>query len=134
MCKDFCSSLLLHKVRHCPLTMVLSKSFSSEPADKRQFTEDFDRAYSRWAGWYDTLVKVLPFWRTWLQATIPHLQGPKVLEVSFGTGWLLTQIAGQFDSYGLDYNLRMCDIAKENLQRKVLPPSLMFCPPCLTVQ
>lgn len=35
---------------------------------------------------YDIGVKLLPVWKTWLKRAIPHIQGPRVLKVSFGTG------------------------------------------------
>jgi hypothetical protein len=66
-------------------------SYSNEPADRRAFTERFDRFYTRFAPAYDRLVKALPVWKTWLGRALPHLVGPRVLEVSFGTGYLMTR-------------------------------------------
>ena len=62
--------------------------YSKEPRDKAKYTESRDRLYTRFAGFYDLAVKVLPFWRRWLEQSIPHIRGPRVLEVSFGTGEL----------------------------------------------
>lgn len=59
---------------------------SEEPGDASAFTRGFDRFYTRFAVAYDLLVKALPLWKTWLRQALPHLAGPKVLEVSFGTG------------------------------------------------
>jgi methylase of polypeptide subunit release factors len=39
----------------------------------------------------------------------------RVLEVSFGTGYLMTQYAGRFETHGVDINGRMVATAKENL-------------------
>ena len=56
------------------------------------------RFYSRPARLYDLFVGVTPSWRRWLRAALPNLKGPRVLEVSFGTGHLLTRYAGRVDT------------------------------------
>ena len=48
---------------------------------------------------------------------MPWIQGPRVLEVSFGTGFLLTQYADQFTIYGIDYNQNLALVANSNLQK-----------------
>ena len=68
--------------------------YSREPADKYAFTQRLDRVYGVFSRSYDIGVKLLPVWKTWLKRAIPHIQGPRVLEVSFGTGFLLTRYAG----------------------------------------
>ena len=47
-----------------------------------------------------------------------------MLEVSFGTGYLLTRYAGQFETYGVDYNLRMAATARRNLEKAGLNAQL----------
>jgi len=42
---------------------------------------------------------------------------PRVLEVSIGTGWLLTQYAGQHRTDGIDLNPKLLDVARRNLAR-----------------
>ncbi|CAM4217230.1 Ubiquinone/menaquinone biosynthesis methyltransferase ubiE [Mycobacterium basiliense] len=91
--------------------------YPHEPADKQAYTARFDRWYSRLARPYDVAVKLLPVWRTWVSAALPHIRGPRVLEVSFGTGWLLTRYAANFETHGVDLNERMVHIARRNLQR-----------------
>jgi len=91
--------------------------YSPEPRDKRAFSERFDRQYSRFARAYDLAVKLLPTWRGWLRHAIPHIQGPRVLEVSPGTGWLLTQYAGQFETHAIDLNRDLIEVARRNLRR-----------------
>ena len=88
-----------------------------EPRDRAAFTESRDRFYTRFASLYDLLVKALPFWRRWLGEAIPHVRGPRVLEVSFGTGYLLTRYAADFEVHGVDYNQKMVKIARKNLAR-----------------
>lgn len=86
-----------------------------EPEEKEKFTQQFDRFYTSFAKGYDLAVKVLPFWKRWLKATLPHIQGPRVLEISFGTGYLLRQYADQYETFGLDYNQRFVDMLQERL-------------------
>ncbi len=93
-------------------------TYSSEPADKESFTRGLDRAYGLLARPYDIGVKLLPVWKTWLKQALPHIEGPRVLEVSFGTGFLLTQYAGDFETDGIDFNEKMVTVASENLEQK----------------
>jgi ubiquinone/menaquinone biosynthesis C-methylase UbiE len=97
--------------------MTLQFEYSEEPTNPKKYTEQYDRFYSRFARGYDWLVKTLPFWRNWIKTAIPWLQGPTVLEVSFGTGYLLSQYADQFNTYGIDYNQRLARVAKDNLRK-----------------
>ncbi len=96
---------------------MASRRYSTEPRDTRTFTESFDRAYSRFARLYDLAVRVLPIWRRWLRHALPHIDGPRVLEVSFGTGWLLTRYAGRVEASGVDLNAKMVAITRRNLER-----------------
>lgn len=91
--------------------------YSEEPDDRHVFTNRFNRLYTRYAKPYDLLVKVFPVWKKWLRQAVPELIGPRILEVSFGTGWLMTQYAGKFEVYGVDLNARMVTIANQNLRK-----------------
>jgi ubiquinone/menaquinone biosynthesis C-methylase UbiE len=106
--------------------MRTRRQYSIEPADPRAFSERYDRIYSRIAGLYDLGAPLLPFWQRWLRAALPHLLGPRVLEVSFGTGWLLTQYAGRFEAHGIDLNEAMLRIATRNLRRDGLSARLQI--------
>jgi ubiquinone/menaquinone biosynthesis C-methylase UbiE len=55
-------------------------------------------------------------------AALPHVRGPRVLEVSCGTGYLLTQIiAGTYkEVHAVDINEKLLAITKENLQQEQL--------------
>jgi len=64
---------------------------------------------------YDFAVRRLPVWHRWLGRTLPHIQGPRVLELSFGTGYLLSQYAWTVEAHGADLNRRMIEIARRNL-------------------
>jgi len=98
--------------------------YSSEPDEKERFTRKFDRTYTSIARVYDLAVKALPVWKSWLRQALPHIRGPKVLEVSFGTGYLLTQYADRFETHGIDYNAKLLSVAGDNLRKKGLTASL----------
>jgi ubiquinone/menaquinone biosynthesis C-methylase UbiE len=91
--------------------------YSSEPADPRAYTVANDRLYTRFARLYDIVVKAAPVWRRWLGHALPAIGGPRVLEVSFGTGWLLTQYAGRYRTDGIDLNPELIAVARRNLAR-----------------
>jgi ubiquinone/menaquinone biosynthesis C-methylase UbiE len=96
----------------------MKPQYSSEPEDKAKFTQEYDRFYTQFAGTYNVIVKALPVWKRWIGQATLHIQGPRVLEVSFGTGYLLTQYADQYETYGIDYNERMVGTARKNLEKK----------------
>lgn len=93
-----------------------SRGYTPEPQDKKGFTRRFDRMYSRTARIYDRVIKLLPYWRNWISEVLPHIQGPRVLEVSFGTGYLMTCYADRYETFGIDYNREMALIASQNLK------------------
>ena len=98
--------------------------YSNEPGDREEFTRKFDRAYTTIAGVYDLAVKVFPIWKSWLKQALPHIRGPKVLEVSFGTGYLLTQYADRFEAHGIDYNEKLLSVASDNLKKQGITAAL----------
>lgn len=97
----------------------------NEPEDPRRFTQQWDQAYTSFARAYDLAVRLLPVWKTWLRRAVPHIEGPRVLEVSFGTGYLLCQFAGAFETHGIDYNRKMVSVARQNLTREGVKAELL---------
>ena len=91
-----------------------------EPEAKKQFTEKYDRFYTTFARLYDGALKLFPFWKRWLKTTLPHIQGPRVLEVSFGTGYLMMQYAARFETFGIDYNERLVTMVRGKLAQEGL--------------
>ena len=75
----------------------------------------YNRFYTIFARSYDALIKTLPIWRNWLKRALPFLIGPRILEVSSGTGYLLTQYADRYKVYGVDYNRAMTATTHRNL-------------------
>ena len=68
-------------------------------------------------GCLDHSARRFQFWKGWLERAVPHIRGPRVLEVSFGTGYLLTRYAAHYETHGVDYNQKMVEIARKNLAR-----------------
>jgi len=95
--------------------------YLDEPEDSAAYTDEMDKIYSRWTKSYDRFIAVFPLWRKWLRSVLPYISGSELLEVSFGTGFLLTQYPEHVNIFGLDYNTDMVDWATKkmiNLNRK----------------
>lgn len=105
--------------------MAKDKYYSNESELNSDFTDNNNLLYSKIAKGYDIIIKVLPFWKNWITQTIPHIQGQNVLEVSFGTGLLLSQYADKFETCGIDYNAKMVEVAKKNLESKGIAANLI---------
>jgi ubiquinone/menaquinone biosynthesis C-methylase UbiE len=105
--------------------MARDKHYTKESKLNVDFTEKNNLLYSKIAKGYDIVIKVLPFWKTWITHVIPHIQGQNVLEVSFGTGLLLSQYADKFETCGIDYNAKMVEVAKKNLKSKSISADLI---------
>ncbi|MBN1365164.1 MAG: methyltransferase domain-containing protein [Syntrophaceae bacterium] len=100
--------------------------YSKTPEKSIEYTEKLDKEYSKYAKAYDIAVKLLPVWKTWIKAVIPYIEGNRVLEASFGTGYLLLQYANDYETYGIDFNNNMIEVAKKNLSRKGVTASLQW--------
>jgi len=100
--------------------------YSKEPENAIEYTKKLDREYTKFAVLYDVVVKFLPVWKTWIKAVIPHIEGGRVLEASFGTGYLLMQYANNYETYGIDFNNKMIDIAQKNLTNKGIEANLQW--------
>jgi len=98
--------------------------YSKEPENSLEYTEKLDDGYSKFAKIYDAAVKLLPLWKTWIKTVIPHIEGNRVLEASFGTGYLMMQYAEKYETYGIDFNNEMVGTARENLSRKGIKATL----------
>jgi len=75
----------------------------------------FRRLYNEFAWAYDGVSYLVSRgeWRRWQGAALPRLRGPRVLEIGFGTGDLLSEMRGQgYLCYGMELSLSMLRIAK----------------------
>ncbi len=80
------------------------------------YTNKMNKEYNWMAKGYDAFMIVFPLWKRWIKKVIPYIEGKKVLEVSFGSGYLMTQYAANdFDVYGIDYNEKMLEIASTKM-------------------
>ena len=100
--------------------------YSREPENSIAYTKKLDKEYSTYAKVYDVAVKLLPVWKTWIKTVIPYIEGNRVLEASFGTGYLLMQYANNYETYGIDFNNNLVKVAQRNLSRKGVKASLQW--------
>lgn len=90
-----------------------------------EYTIKMDKAYNWMAKGYDAFMIVFPLWKKWIKQIIPHIEGRKILEVSFGNGYLMTQYANaDRDIYGIDYNEKMVDITSRKMLAKKVSAKL----------
>ncbi len=98
--------------------------YSKEPENSLEYTQKLDEEYSKFAKVYDVAVKLLPVWKTWIKTVIPHIEGKRVLEASFGTGYLLMYYANKYETYGIDFNYETVETARKNLSHKGIKATL----------
>ena len=96
--------------------------YTEIPQNGDLYTATMDRKYAAFAKYYDFVMT--PLWKVWLKKVIPFIEGPKVLEVSFGTGYLMLQYAEHFETYGIDFNTEMIQITTRKLEKKSLAASI----------
>ncbi len=81
----------------------------------------FRLLYNPLAWAYDAVSAVVSQgeWRSWTQAAIPHVRGPRVLELGFGPGHLLGDLAAAgYQVTGMDLSPAMVRLARRNLRRR----------------
>jgi ubiquinone/menaquinone biosynthesis C-methylase UbiE len=104
--------------------LPIVRQSAQEPSNPGRYTQQNDRLYTRLARLYDWLVRTFPLWRRWLDQALPSIEGPRVLEASFGTGYLLTRYADRVQAYAIDLNQRMASITNQKLIRRGIPAYL----------
>lgn len=90
--------------------------FSDDPVNPTGFTARFNRFYNLSAGLYDVLVQCLPAWRRSIESVLPFVEGPQILEVSFGTGHLLTRLPAGVELSGIDLNHELIQVAVKKVR------------------
>ncbi len=82
------------------------------------YTDKMNKEYNWMAKGYDAFMTIFPIWKKWIKQVIPHLKGVKILEVSFGTGYLMTRYASNnYEIYGIDYNDKMLEITENKIKK-----------------
>jgi len=96
--------------------------YTEIPQDGDLYTTIMDKKYAALSKYYDFIMT--PLWKSWLKKVVPYIEGSKVLEVSFGTGFLMTQYAEHFDTYGIDFNSEMIQITTRKLEKNSFSASI----------
>lgn len=91
--------------------------YTQEPMDPMAYTQKMDKIYTRFASAYDGFMIVFPLWKKWLRSVLPYVQGKKILEVSFGPGYLLGELPEDLEIHGLDFNKTMVKRAKVKMAK-----------------
>ncbi len=82
------------------------------------YTEKMNNEYNWMAKAYGLFMTIFPLWKKWIKMVIPHIRGKKILEVSFGNGYLMTQYASdKYEINGIDYNEKMLEIATKKMAK-----------------
>jgi SAM-dependent methyltransferase len=84
----------------------------------------FESLYGPLAWAYDWVSRTffLGQWRLWQRAALPHLKGPRVLEVGMGTGDLQPDLLEKgFEAWGIDSSTQMLRRARGKARRLGLP-------------
>ena len=89
----------------------------------------FGLLYNELAWAYDGISWLVSWgkWRSWQRAALPHLVGPAVLELGFGTGNFLRDLAEAYHQvWGLELSPCMVSIAQQKLHRSDLSLPLVL--------
>jgi ubiquinone/menaquinone biosynthesis C-methylase UbiE len=90
------------------------------------YTDKMDKIYTWMASIYPLFLFLFPVWKRWIKSVQPHIKGPKVLEVSFGNGYLMSRYASdpELSVTGLDYNAKMVQTTNSRLSKMHLKADL----------
>ena len=88
----------------------------------------FKLLYHQFAWSYDVVAWIVSAgsWQKWIQAVVPYLTGPRILEVGFGPGHL--QVAMQkkeISMFGMDESKQMVKITRRKFERDGVVPKLI---------
>ena len=89
------------------------------------YTDRMNKEYNWMAKGYDAFMTIFPLWKKWIKKVIPHIEGEKILEISFGSGYLMTQYgSSKYEIYGIDYNEKMLEITSNKIAKKNIDAQL----------
>jgi ubiquinone/menaquinone biosynthesis C-methylase UbiE len=86
-----------------------------------------DKQYNWMAKIYDVFIFFPPLWKKWIKKVIPHIKGNKILEVSFGNGYLMTRYGKkkEYEITGIDYNKKMLEITQKKIEKNKIKAELL---------
>ena len=90
-------------------------TYASEPSDAKKHTKEFDKFYTVFAKAYAFFINLFPVWKKWIGSVLPFIKGPNVLEISFGTAYLLSHYAAQHNTFAMDYNTKFVKLANKKI-------------------
>jgi ubiquinone/menaquinone biosynthesis C-methylase UbiE len=93
--------------------------YSKLPEDSHKYTEKMNKYYDILVVFYDVWMFLFPLWKKWISSVIPYIQGQRVLEVSFGSGYLMKKYAKNHEVCGIDYNQKMVKKTRKRLKGMV---------------
>lgn len=98
--------------------------YNSVPKNLNSYTDKMDKEYDVMSKFYNFFMFIFPFWKIWISSVIPYISKNTVLDISFGPGYLLKKISKKFNCYGIDYNRKMVNLTKKQLEKKGLTANL----------
>lgn len=103
--------------------MTTEKPMSTELAR----AQAWDRLWARSARLYDISMALLPGWGSRLKKAVPYVRGDRVLEVSFGTGYLMSHYGKQCgEIVGVDQSEDMLRQARERITARGVKATLLI--------
>lgn len=81
----------------------------------------FKLLYHQFAWMYDGVASIISLgsWQKWVNTSLPFLEGPRILEIGFGTGHLQSSLLQKgMIAFGLDESRQMINISLRRLRKK----------------
>jgi len=102
-------------LRRCLMFRVKKEKivYSKEPDNPLAYTDKMNIIYTRFAVMYEMFIFAFPLWKKWISSVLEHVQGEKLLDISFGPGYLFKKYPESMSVNGLDYNKKVVARGKD---------------------